>query len=656
MNVVKYTIFEFLLHKVRILEIPFRLRHWSRIRLAIFLLLDCLIVCVSYYLAFFTRLDNFFLGDYFQECWQTMPIMAGISLLTFYFLGVYRQLWRHANFNSGIIIVKSVIITVVVFSAIMAFSGSIFNVPRSIPIIFACYAIMGVASYKFFFRILISIQASLETPDKQPCLVYGAGTSGELFVRYIKNIGKSSYNVIGFIDDDRNLKNKVIYDVKVLGSGVDLWRLTKLHNIHTIIIAIHSAPGHIVARIFNDCKEAGLEPLIMPNMSKNLATKLVEPRPIEINDLLRRSPKMLKTKCVENLIKHQSILVTGAGGSIGAELSRQLLALSPSQLILLDACEYNLYKIELELAGEATDGTEIIPVLGSVTSKRFIYQVFQKYRPDVVFHAAAYKHVPMVEKNPIEGIINNVLGTKTVCDAAVAFGIERLLLISTDKAVKPTNVMGATKRVCEVYVQAMHKLHCKITSFSLVRFGNVLGSSGSVIPLFLDQIQNGGPITITHPEVTRYFMVTSEAIGLVLQSLALSKGGETYVLNMGQPKKIYDMACQLIKLAGKKPHEDIEIVYSGLRPGEKMYEELLLEGTETPTILDDLFIAKSDIINPKLSIKTVDELIYNASQEDIPKCKELLNIICEGKYNGNCEETPIQTSVPVKTFAPTQMN
>jgi FlaA1/EpsC-like NDP-sugar epimerase len=310
-------------------------------------------------------------------------------------------------------------------------------------------------------------------------------------------------------------------------------------------------------------------------------------------------------------------LISGAGGSIGSEICRQIASFNPESIILLEFSEYNLYRINMELEDRFSGKTPVIPILGSVINKKLVDEIFTTYKPDCVLHAAAYKHVPIVEKNPISGIRNNIKGTKVLAEASLKHGVQNFILISSDKAVRPVNLMGASKRCCEMLIQAMFYLNQDKCRFSAVRFGNVLGSSGSVIPRFIEQIKKGGPVTVTHPDITRYFMLTSEAVSLVLQAAAFSQGGEIFVLNMGEPVKIYDMACSLIILAGKNPGDDIEITFTGLRSGEKLYEELVLEGTEQTSLHDDIFILKTSISDPQKNIKRIEEILRAAEDNDL---------------------------------------
>jgi FlaA1/EpsC-like NDP-sugar epimerase len=485
-----------------------------------------------------------------------------------------------------------------------------------------------------------SYQANSNAGGRRRALIYGAGSAGELLARHVSANPSFPFSAIGFLDDDLNKRGKTIHGLKILGSGDEIVRLATKFNVEVILIAIHSAPGWVIRKIFDACKEAKVQPLIMPDMANVLGQDVIQPRPIDVGDLLRRAPASIDQVKIENFLRDRTILVTGAGGSIGSEISNQVAAKSVKKLVILDSSEFNLYKIDLSLR-EAFPSLEIVPILGSMTDQRLLDTVFSKHRPTCVLHAAAYKHVPLVEQNILTGITNNIYGTKLLAETAAKYGVERFVLISSDKAVRPTNVMGATKRVCELVIQCLHQIHKNKCHFCAVRFGNVLGSSGSVIPRFLDQIKSGSPLTVTHKEMTRFFMLTSEAVGLVLQSSAMSDGGEIFVLNMGEPVNIYEMARQLIMLSGKEPDKDVKIQITGIRPGEKLYEELILEGSETHTVHEDVFIARPDEFDVLETLSKIEKILELADQGKTADARaELFALITQP----NSDETTIEPS------------
>jgi FlaA1/EpsC-like NDP-sugar epimerase len=591
-------------------RLPFHLPYWKWIRLGVLLALDLFIICVSYWISFALRLDTFALGPYQWVFLVTLPVLIIGQIGSFFALGVYRQVWRYANFNSAVMIAKSVLLGLLFYLVVVHYGWKNPMLPRSVPIIFFFIATILMIGTKFFWRYWVTFTAKHYGGEKIRCLVYGAGSAGEF-----------PYEVIGFIDDDRNKTNRIIHGSKILGGGKNLKEIAAKNRVNSIVIAIHSVSGKTIRNIVNMCHQAGITPLIMPEITSSLGTDIVQPRGIDVADLLKRSPKDVDRESIRRIFSGATVMITGAGGSIGSEIVRQVSASGAKRLILVDASEHNLYQIDTELKDNAQldRNLKVSCCLGSVADYRFISAVMEKYRTEIILHAAAYKHVPMVECNPLEGIINNVLGTKILCELAMKVGVKNFLLVSSDKAVRPTNIMGGTKRCCELIIQASNKIAAGKCKFGAVRFGNVLGSSGSVIPRFLSQIKSGGPLTVTHPEVTRYFMLTEEAVGLVLQSVAHSKGGEIFVLDMGEPVNIAEMAQQLIRLAGKEPGRDIEIEYTGLRPGEKLYEELVLEGTEKTTVHENVFISTQEFPDPASTMKEILTLLEFSMRGDTEK-------------------------------------
>ena len=401
-----------------------------------------------------------------------------------------------------------------------------------------------------------------------------------------------TYNIVGIIDDDKTKINYAISGIRILGDRYKIKEVCRSYKVDVIFFSISTISNKEKKEILNICQETGAKLRILPSTADIIKNKNIiqNMRDVEIEDLLGRDAIVLDNNDINYLLENEVVLVTGGGGSIGSELCRQIMKYHPKQLIILDIYENNLYNIELELKANYPED-KIEAVVASVRDKKRMEEVFMEYKPSLVFHAAAHKHVPLMEQNPLEAIKNNVFGTyNTVC-CADKFNVKRFVLISTDKAVNPTNIMGASKRVCEMIVQAKNKV--SKTEFAAVRFGNVLGSNGSVIPLFKKQIANGGPVTVTHKEITRFFMTIPEAVQLILQAATYAEGGEIFVLDMGQPVKIYDLAVSLIKLSGLEPNVDIAIKITGLRPGEKLYEELLMsEEGLTATKHDKIFVSK----------------------------------------------------------------
>lgn len=416
-----------------------------------------------------------------------------------------------------------------------------------------------------------------DAPNKTSnLLIIGAGMGAREIVIAIQNSMKDKYNIVGIVDDDIGKVNRYILGVKVLGTRYDIPKIVKERDIDIIFFAINKIDAVSRRKILEICQETGVKTRVLPTTEEviNKQGAINSLRDVQIEDLLGRDPIQLDNKNINSLIKGNTVLVTGGGGSIGSELCRQIIKYNPERLVILDIYENNLYDIEMELKGDYPKA-RIEAVVASVRDKARLQEVFNEFKPQIVFHAAAHKHVPLMENSPLEAIKNNVFGTYNVVNCADEFKVEKFVLISTDKAVNPTNIMGASKRLCEMIVQAKNKV--SKTEYVAVRFGNVLGSNGSVIPLFKKQIEKGGPVTVTHKEITRFFMTIPEAVQLILQAVTYAHGGEIFVLDMGEPVKIYDLAVSLIKLLGYEPDVDIPIQITGLRPGEKLYEEILME-------------------------------------------------------------------------------
>ena len=473
-------------------------------------------------------------------------------------------------------------------------------------------------TYRLFLRTIANeemIFSSKSSKSNTNLLIIGAGMSAREIIITIRNGMQHKYNIVGLIDDDKTKINHQILGVKVLGTRNDIKNIVENKNVNLIFLAInHISPTDRID-ILNICQDANVKTRVLPTTESIIDHKgaLNSLRDVEIEDLLGRETITLENKDIRNNIKNKVVLVTGGGGSIGSELCRQIAKFSPKLLVIFDVYENNLYDIEMELRGDYPR-LDLMALVGSVRDKERLDNVFKTYKPNIVFHAAAHKHVPLMETSPLEAIKNNIFGTYNTVNCADKYEVEKFVLISTDKAVNPTNVMGASKRVCEMIIQAKNKM--SKTSFAAVRFGNVLGSNGSVIPLFKKQIANGGPVTVTHKEITRFFMTIPEAVQLILQALTYANGGEIFVLDMGQPVKIYDLAVSLIKLMGYEPNVDMPIKITGLRPGEKLYEELLMsEEGLTTTKHNKIFISKLSDFNEediKEKLNKLEKLEYNS--------------------------------------------
>ncbi len=487
----------------------------------------------------------------------------------------------------------------------------------------ACLTAVGIVGTRIIVRFILNdvVQEQIKSDGrKYNVLIIGAGYAGKDIIKNIKQTMNEKYNIIGIIDDSKSKLHCLVNGVEIIGNRNDIVKICEDKNVDEIFFAISKIDKKKKKDILNICQETGKKIRILPTTediikNKNMFQNL---RDVDIEDILGRDPVVLDNTKIGKLIENQTILVTGAGGSIGSELCRQIIKYNPSKLVMFDIYENNLYNIELELKAQYSH-INIQAIIGSVRDVKRLEKVFEEYNPYLVFHAAAHKHVPLMEDSPLEAIKNNVFGTYNVANCADKYKAKKMILISTDKAVNPTNIMGATKRLCEMIIQVKNK-NSK-TEYAAVRFGNVLGSNGSVVPLFKKQIAEGGPVTVTHKDIIRYFMTIPEAAQLVLQAMSYAKGGEIFVLDMGEPVKIYDLAVSLIKLSGLEPDIDIPIVFTGLRPGEKLYEELLMkeEGLQ----------------------KTENKKIYIGELTDLDE-KDILEKLAKLQHLVEDENTPIQ--------------
>ncbi len=566
----------------------------QRIRANALIIPDIILINISFLAAYLLRFDGSWAGidSYFKEDMLHLAIVATIiKMICFLAFRLYESLWKYA----GVYELTKVGLAAGAGNIIML--GYVFltraSVPRSIFIITLMIDIILIGgirlSYRVFRRVIKGEVIKLK--DQKRILIIGGGDAGAIIIKEMLAHNELKSKPVAIIDDDIQKAGREINGVPILGGRELISKVVTKKNIDEIILAIPSAVRKDINEIFNICSETDCKVKILPSVSQLIDESVVmqKVRDVDIEDLLGREPVKLDIEEISTYLKGQTILVTGAGGSIGSELCRQLASFDPAELVLLDNYENNLFDVQNELIYAYPD-LKLVSVIANIREKPRLESIFAQYMPDVVFHAAAHKHVPLMEANPTEAIKNNVFGTLNVAECADKYKAKQFVLISTDKAVNPTNIMGATKRIAELIIQAMGK-HSK-TEFAAVRFGNVLGSNGSVIPFFKKQIEQGGPVTVTHPDVIRYFMTIPEAAQLVIQAGAMAKNGDIFVLDMGQPVRIYDLARKLIKLSGFEPDEDIKIEITGLRPGEKLYEELLMaeEGLKA-TRNDKIFIA-----------------------------------------------------------------
>ncbi len=546
-------------------------------RKAILFAVDTLMILAAAVLSFLFRFD-FSLPSPVNEIFgRVLLLILVVKPMAFLTIGFYRHIWRYASLRDIANIIKTVSVASLAVAAAIAYLLQPVGFPRSILVLdWVLLLFLGSAS-RLAWRYYRELRQSSESGMRPRALIIGAGEAGSLLLKEIRRKSCTSYEVVGFLDDDKGKQGMLLHGVKVLGRIAELNEIVNKYGIREVIIAIPSARGKLLQGIVERCKTAGVRFRTLPGIGDIIdgRVSISQIRDVEIADLLGREPVNLDKEGISGYLRGKRVLVSGAAGSIGSEICRQVANFSPECLIMLDNAETPLFFIERELSAKRTD-LWIVPVIGDVKNREKLDLIFVEYKPHAVFHAAAYKHVPMMECNPVEAVANNIGGTMAMANAAHRHGAGHFVLISTDKAVNPANVMGATKRAAEIYVRS---LACNSrTNFSAVRFGNVLGSNGSVIPLFMEQIRKGGPVTVTDPDVIRYFMTIPEASQLVLQAGCLGEGGEIFLLDMGEPVRIVELAEELIRLSGFVPYEDIEIVFTGLRPGEKLYEELFFEG------------------------------------------------------------------------------
>lgn len=544
--------------------------------------IDAIIVALSYVVSYLLRFEGTIPPEFRIGLWRTLPLVICVKLLFFYYFGLYRAMWRYTGIDDAINIVKGATAAGATIILIVLFLYRFEGFPRSAYIIDWGLTILLVGGVRVATRIYMNYSGGASTksltaasPKRKRLLIIGAGAAGEKVVRELRENRNVRLQPMGFLDDAPEKSRRTIHGIKVLGRIDEIGKFSDLFD--EILIAIPSAKSADMRRIVELCEQTSKMFRTLPSLGEliNGHISVNTIREVSLADILGRDEISLDQEQIALFLRDKRVLVTGAGGSIGSELVRQICRFKPGALGLLDFSEYNLYRIDLETRRREPD-LAISTFLTDIRDREVLARTFADFRPDIVFHAAAYKHVPLQEAHPREAVIANVMGTLNVAYAAVSCQTSTFILVSTDKAVRPTNVMGATKRLAEMIVLSLNGNHN--TRFMAVRFGNVIGSSGSVIPLFQEQIARGGPVTVTHPEVVRYFMSIPEAAQLILQAGSMGEGGEIFILDMGEPVKIIDIARDLIRLHGLQPDVDIPIEFIGLRPGEKLYEELITDG------------------------------------------------------------------------------
>ncbi len=543
---------------------------------------DLLAVFAASILALLVRFDFHIMNvpsEYLDEVWRTIPYMAIVTLVIFWSLRLYSSLWSYAGALEMMYVVSACVLDAITNAALILVRnwGDMFPVPRSFYVLYGIFLFILVMGCRYSYRGLRVLRNMHRAGVyRRNVLVIGAGDAGNQIIKEISNSRYVRKKVVGVIDDDRNKIGNYIHGAKVVGDRNDILAKVQELHVHEIIIAMPSANQKQIKEILDICKSTGCTLKRLPGIYQlvNGDVSVSKLKDVDVNDLLGRDPVRVDLQSIMDYVSGKVIMVTGGGGSIGSELCRQIAAHKPKQLIIVDIYENTTYDVQNELKVKFPE-LNLVVLIASVRNTNRMNWIFEHYKPEIIYHAAAHKHVPLMEDSPNEAIKNNVLGTWKIVQAADRYGVKKFVMISSDKAVNPTNIMGASKRICEMIIQTYNRR--SKTDFVAVRFGNVLGSHGSVIPLFKKQIEQGGPVTVTHPDIVRYFMTIPEAVSLVLQAGAYAKGGEIFVLDMGEPIKILDLAKNLILLSGHKPDEDIHIVFTGLRPGEKLYEEMLMD-------------------------------------------------------------------------------
>jgi len=616
-----------------------------RKRLILIIGVDVLIWTAAWLLAFLIRFDFDIPALRWSQWKQLLPFILVARLVVFYFFDLYRGMWRYTSISDLFNIIKAASFSSLFVVSLVVFWTRFIGYPRSVFIIDWCLTVLLISGFRLGIRLYFEVVSEQKTwdivshtlfgslrqrrHDRRNLLIIGAGDCGEKIYREIRDNARLRYNVVGFLDDDKAKSGMKIHAIPVVGQIEDIKDITKKLSVDEALIAIPSASSQQMRKIVNLCKDSGIEFQTIPGMGELINGKVSVNaiREVAYRDLLGREAIKLDEARIGAYIKGRSVLVTGAGGSIGSELCRQICRFQPKKIVLYERAETPLYELQLELRQNFGD-VEIVVQLADVRDRSQLKRAFEISRPHAVFHAAAYKHVPMLELQPWKAVKNNIQGARNVVDMSNKYKVERFVFVSTDKAVRPVNVMGATKRVTEMLAQGQNDCDVTNTLYMIVRFGNVVGSVGSVVPLFKRQIAEGGPITVTHPEMTRYFMTIQEACQLILQAGSMGEGGEIFLLEMGTPIKIDDMARDLIRLSGFEPEVDINVEYIGLRPGEKLYEELITEGEGViPTSHEKIMVLKGKECNLDVLNGKIDDLVHLAREQDADKIRERLQEI-----------------------------
>lgn len=622
----------------------------------IILISDILIFVFVHFLAYFVRFEGN-ITDQLSLIIATLPLIIICKLPVFYIFSLYKGMWRYTSLIDLNNIVKATFFSIILIITYILYTHRFEGYSRSVFFLDGTFTLVLVAAHRFLIRFCSgnSIQTTFSptsTPSKKKkrLLLIGAGSAAEQVVREVLDNKALPYKIVGFVDDAPAKIGRKIHGIQIFGFIRNLETHIQKTRADELLIAIASATAKQMKRITEICQQTHTKFKVLPGLGELIYGKISikTMREISYKDLLGRAEIHLEQDEIGTYIENQTILVTGAGGSIGSELCRQILRFKPKSIIILDSSEEHLYTIQMEIIHEF-NYTSCIPILDELQDSLLLDKIFSHYQPQVIFHAAAYKHVPLIEINPWKSISNNILSTKNLIEASIHHKVKRFVLVSTDKAVRPTNIMGASKRVTELIMMAYGQNEIATsnhspqhrTIFQAVRFGNVLGSSGSVVPLFKRQIELGGPITVTHPDITRYFMSIEEAAQLILQAGSMGSGNEIFILQMGQPIKIVDMAKELIRLSGREPETEIEIKFTGLRQGEKLYEELITVGEGiVETSHEKIMVLRGNGISYETITQNINELIEKSKNHDYEGIKKVFKKLV-------LEYTPDEQAVPI---------
>ena len=563
---------------------------------------------------------------YWQGVFRLLIPALVIQTICYWYFGLYRGIWRYASISDVLQITKAIVVGASITLLSVFIIYRLEAVPRSILVLYPLFLFLGLSAPRLVYRWIKDQHLYLSQAKGKRTLLVGAGQAGEMLVRDMRR--KDDYLPIGFLDDSSQKIGRNIHNVRVLDDIANIEKVLTAYEIELVIVCIWNIDATKMRNILKSCNSKNVQCQTIPSLTEanDDNVDISRLRDVSIEDLLGRETIKLDDSAIQDLIKGECVLVTGAGGSIGAELCRQTLAHKPRKLVLLENSEFNLYSIINNLNSINENNIEILPLLCSVRDMNAVEKIFSDHKPSIVLHAAAYKHVPIIEENIIEGVKTNIFGTKKIAEIAAKHKVEKFVMVSTDKAVNPTSMMGVTKRSAEIFCQMLNAN--STTQFITTRFGNVVDSAGSVVPLFREQINHGGPVTVTHKDITRYFMSIPEAVSLILQAASIGQGGEIFVLDMGKPIKIYDLARQMIRLSGNVPEQDIKIEIIGLRPGEKLYEELFHEtedntGTKHPKIL----LADSRKVDWNQFSHQLDDLMDACAGNDVQQIITLLKVI-----------------------------